>query len=290
VDPLDPANPEAGFAVALPGGSEQWIYNIDGAIPNAGGLSFPQSAAGSIGVVRYGISSLLRSVIQGQGSLVDQNGARTLLDLGSQQGVVLEVALPNTTAVLSGTAIPDGVRFYGPGIGSVVFSRDGAQTPLTFTSNGSMVTVGPPPPPTIVNGDFSSGMTGWIIWDSRVVHATGFNAAQLNPGAGNARLVQDIGQVSLNRTYEISFQVRTDGISLNGGFFQVLALDPTHGDTNRLIGPGGFVPSSVTWTTYTFRAYTDNGAALRIYIGNWNGFLGNPVFITNVTMTDVTGT
>lgn len=144
-----------------------------------------------------------------------------------------------------------------------------------------------PPSPIIVNGDFSQGFFGWVIWDLRVVAGT--NAAQLNPGEGLARLVQDVGQVSPNRIYEISFQVATQGISLGSGFFQLLALDPTSADVNRIVGLGGFTPSSTQdWTTYTFKADTQNGSALRLYIGNWGGFSGGRAFITNVKIADVT--
>jgi hypothetical protein len=166
----------------------------------------------------------------------------------------------------------------------------GNTTGAAYISQVSLVDITTPAAPSITNGNFASGLTGWYNWDNRVV--ADVNAARLNPGDATnplARLVQDVANVSTNRTYQISFQVKTQGITLGSGYFLFLALDPTHADVNRVNGPSVFYPASTQdWTTYTFTANTQDGSALRIYIGNWDGFTGGSAYVTNVTITDVT--
>jgi len=146
--------PEAGFSVSLPAASESWIFNTTGATPfSVGPLSLLDGAQGSIAIVRYDGSTPpipIRMAISGQGKLLDQNGVRTLVDLGTGRSGVLEVSIDGTgIATLSGTATMRGVVFYGPTVTQVRQSppyKVFGYTKLAFQRDPStnLVTVGRP--------------------------------------------------------------------------------------------------------------------------------------------------
>jgi hypothetical protein len=141
VQPLDPSKPHRGFSLVLGTGAgasaEYWIYNTAGSITDAGGLRIEGTNAGDIGIKRSGANGTIeRLVVQGSGRLQDQNGGRTLLDLGSNTGV-LEVAFIGSRAELSGPAGVVGVSFYGPGVSQVLYQGKAVQ----WSQSGDMITV-----------------------------------------------------------------------------------------------------------------------------------------------------
>lgn len=139
VQPLDAANPDRGFSIPLNASTESWIYNTSGTTTSAGDLTIQGNSPDDIGIRRMaGDGRIERVVLQGGGKLLDQNGARTLLDLGKNRGV-LEVAFTGTRADLSGTASIIGVAFYGPNVTEV--RRQGEKVP--WRRSGSMVTLEP---------------------------------------------------------------------------------------------------------------------------------------------------
>jgi Domain of unknown function (DUF4962) len=139
VQPLTATEPYRGFSVPLGNSTESWIYNSSGTSASGGDLTIQASSAYDIGIKRStSAGTLERVVLRGAqgGRLLDQNGARTLLDLGSHQGA-LEVAFTGTIANLSGTAGISGVRFFGPSVTEVRHKGSAVQ----WSRSGSTVTV-----------------------------------------------------------------------------------------------------------------------------------------------------
>jgi len=139
VQPLTTTEPWRGFSVPLGNATESWIYNSTGTSASGGDLTIHGTSPYDIGIRRSANDgTILRVVVRGAqgGKLLDQNGARTLLDLGSHQGV-LEVAFTGTRADLSGTAGISGVQFYGPSVTEVRHRGSAVQ----YSRSGSMVTV-----------------------------------------------------------------------------------------------------------------------------------------------------
>ncbi len=138
VQPLDASRPHRGFSVPLGASDEAWIYNATGTTTQAGTLVIEGGSSGDIGVKRARRSdgALERILLQGQGRLLDQSGARTLLDLGTSTGA-LEVAFTGMRADLSGTATVVGVRFHGPAVTEVFHEG----RPVVWTRLGDMVIV-----------------------------------------------------------------------------------------------------------------------------------------------------
>jgi hypothetical protein len=135
--PLDLSKPHRGLWVLLGASVESWIYNASGSTTAAGDLTIQGSNANDIGIRRTDSAGMItRVVIVGSGKLLDQKGARTLLDTGPNQGA-LEVAFTGSQANLSGTAGISGVSFYGPNVSEV--RHQGA--PVPWTRSGPMVTV-----------------------------------------------------------------------------------------------------------------------------------------------------
>jgi len=152
VQPLTSTESWRGFSVPVSGNStEFWIYNSSVTPTSGGDLILQASSAYDIGIKRATSAGTLERVVvradQG-GKLLDQNGARMLLDLGANRGV-FEVAftetLTGTRADLSGsrslgTPTFEGVQFYGPNVTEVRWRGHVIQG---WSRSGSIVTLGP---------------------------------------------------------------------------------------------------------------------------------------------------
>jgi len=126
---LDPQHPQNGFSVPLGAGAESILLNSTGSATAAGRLRIDGTLTSDLGLVRTDGTRITRLLLMalGGGRLSDQEGARTLLDLGTSGGV-LEAAFDGAGNVdLSGTASVSGVRFYA------------ASAPVSVTSNGAGV-------------------------------------------------------------------------------------------------------------------------------------------------------
>ena len=111
-----------------------------GTSASGGDLTIHGTSPYDIGIKRStSAGTLERVVVRGAqgGKILDQSGTRTLLDLGTNGGV-LEVAFTGTRADLSGTAEVVGVRFYGPSVTEVRHRGSAVQ----WSRSGSTVTVG----------------------------------------------------------------------------------------------------------------------------------------------------
>ena len=114
-----------------------------GSFTTAGGLRIDGTATNDVGLVRTDGTRTTRLLLMalGGGRLSDQNGARTLVDLGAKRGV-LEVAFDGVGNVdLSGTASVPGVRFHAASA-PVSVTRNGASVPWTRDATTGLVTVG----------------------------------------------------------------------------------------------------------------------------------------------------
>lgn len=142
---LDSGAPQNGMSVPLSTGGESFILNTSGATTQAGGLRIEGARTSDLGVVRLdgagGFSRLMLEAVAG-GRLKDQDGARTLLDLGDNRGM-LEVAFDGAGAAdLTGTAGVQGVRFFAPSEPTQV-THAGRSTGFSYDADTHLVTVSP---------------------------------------------------------------------------------------------------------------------------------------------------
>jgi hypothetical protein len=142
---LDPAKPHRGFSVPMGAGAEMLLANASGTVTSAGGLQIDGKTSTDVAVVRNDGTRITRLLFMAPsgGRLSDQNGARTLIDLRNNPGV-LEVAYDGAGNVeLSGTASVMGVQFYSPNaIPSV--THDGAALCWSRVAATGLVTVTSP--------------------------------------------------------------------------------------------------------------------------------------------------
>lgn len=140
---LDPQRPHRGFSMPVGAGSQSIIFNPTGSVTTAGVLRIDGTATNDLGLVRTDGTRTTRLLLMalGGGRLSDQNGARTLVDLGANRGV-LEVAFDGAGNVdLSGTANVPGVKFHAASA-PVSVTRNGASVPWTRDATTGLVTVG----------------------------------------------------------------------------------------------------------------------------------------------------
>jgi hypothetical protein len=148
VQPLTSTEPWRGFSIPVGNSTESWIYNSSVTPTSGGDLTIQASSAYDIGIKRETSGGTLeRLVVLGDqgGKLLDQNGTRVLLDLGTSYGVpnrgVVEVAFTETPsgtrADLSGTSGIAGVKFYCPKVSEV--RNKGTSVP--YSTSGSTVLV-----------------------------------------------------------------------------------------------------------------------------------------------------
>ena len=140
VQPLDNARPQRGFFITLGSSTESWIFNLSGTKTDAGGLSIQRNDRSGSGLRRSNnVGATERLFIQGADRLADQNGARTLIDLGSSSGV-LEIDFAGTEARLSGSAGVLGVKFlkfFGSEVTAVIHRGKNLQ----WTRSQGLVTI-----------------------------------------------------------------------------------------------------------------------------------------------------
>lgn len=140
---LDAGAPQNGMKVPLPTGDESFILNTSGATTDAGGLRIEGARPSDLAVVRMdaegGFSRLMLEAVA-SGRLLDQGGARTLLDLGGNTGM-LEVAFDGAGGVeLSGTSGVVGIRFFAPSEPTRV-TRRGASVGFSYDHTAHLVTI-----------------------------------------------------------------------------------------------------------------------------------------------------
>ena len=126
---LDATRPHRGFSMPLGAGWEKVLINASGASTAAGGLQLDGRTSTDVAVIRNDGTRSTRMVLLAPagGRFSDQNGARTLIDLGANGGV-LEIAFDAAgNADLSGTAGILGVKFYA------------ASAPASVTHAGALV-------------------------------------------------------------------------------------------------------------------------------------------------------
>ena len=141
---LDATRPHRGFSVPVGAGWEKLLVNASGATTASGGLQIDGRTSTDVAVVRNDGTRTTRMLLLAPagGRFSDQNGARTLIDLGTNTGA-LEVAFDALgNADLSGTAGVLGVKFYAAsapgsvthGGAAVAWVRDATTGLVTVTS------------------------------------------------------------------------------------------------------------------------------------------------------------
>jgi hypothetical protein len=160
---------------------------------------------------------------------------------------------------------------------------------FTVASGGTLQLVSSFQGPT--NGGFEShtGDTfdGWswqdaagtrTIADTAVAHS-GSVSARLDPGSGNARIVQAL-TLTPHRLYHVRFWLKTD--SLSGGTVQLEILEAGNGHALNY----NELKSSATqdWTAVDFTFNSMSAGAVNLYLGVWDGFSAGHVWFDDVTI------
>jgi hypothetical protein len=139
---LDATRPHRGFSIPVDAGWEKLLVNASGASSAAGGLQIDGRTSTDVAVVRNDGTRTTRMMLLAPSGarLSDQNGARTLLDLGTNGGA-LEVAFDGAgNADLSGTASHLGVKFWSFSAPTSV-TRNGVVLAWVRDANTGLVTV-----------------------------------------------------------------------------------------------------------------------------------------------------
>jgi hypothetical protein len=142
---LDSARPHRGFSLPLGTVTQKLVVNASGTVSSAGGLQIDGKSSTDVAVVRSDGAQTTRLLLMalGGGRLSDQDGARTLVDLSANPGV-LEVAFDGAgNADLSGTASVLGVKFYAASAPAGV-THEGAAVSWTRDAATGLVTVTSP--------------------------------------------------------------------------------------------------------------------------------------------------
>jgi hypothetical protein len=142
-----------------------------------------------------------------------------------------------------------------------------------------------------VNGGFETHaqdtFTGWswqdkagtrTIADTTIFHSGGVSA-RIDPGTGNARIVQSI-TLTPRRQYHVSFWLKTDAPSQRG--IQVVVLDATSG-TARNFNEIAFDPTQ-DWRRYDFTFNTMTSDKVNLYLGVWGDMASGRVWFDDVTL------
>lgn len=143
VTALDAQVPEKGISFPVAGGTEAFVFNTTGGATQAGSFQIEGARTSDLAAVRTDAAGKpLRVMIEAMagGRIQDQGGARTLLDLSGQTGL-LEVAFDGLGgAELSGSAGVHGVRFFSPSAPTAV-THAGVDVAFTWDEDSGLVTV-----------------------------------------------------------------------------------------------------------------------------------------------------
>ncbi len=111
--------------------------------------------------------------------------------------------------------------------------------------------------------------TGRTFADTSVFHS-GAVSARIDPGSGNARIVQAL-TLTPHRQYHLSFWVKTQGFS--GDTTQVTILDATSGDARTFNALS--VASDQDWTQVDVAFNSLTSTDVNLYAGVWGNMTGH---------------
>jgi hypothetical protein len=161
--------------------------------------------------------------------------------------------------------------------------------PFTVQAGGTLALAPSYTGPT--NGGFEAHtqdtFTGWswqdkagtrTIADATVFHS-GAVSARIDPGTGNARIVQAI-TLTPRRQYHVSFWLKTDALSQRG--IQVVILDGTSGAA-RNFNEIAFTATQ-DWKRYDFTFNTMTSDKVNLYLGVWGDVANGRAWFDDVTL------
>jgi hypothetical protein len=114
--------------------------------------------------------------------------------------------------------------------------------------------------------------------DTAVTHSGGVSA-RIDPGSGNARIVQGV-VLEPWRQYHLSYWIRTDGFS--GGYVQVVVLDASTGAPRNHDSVA--VETTQGWTRYDVAFDSMDSTSVNLYAGVWGGFSSGSFWIDDVSL------